>query len=405
MPYPPARRLKDGVRGLAILLAVVASAFEPTEVTTKDKMEGFDPKNSSQVLGSFEPGSKLTVIEEISEFGMYRVKYTDANGGVIEALCKTESIEPLLKTDAPKETKAEAPAVNPNKDAPPLTADNHKQVYDYWKGVLEKAGIIKELEKKGRKLEQTADGLLGLDLSGCGGVKDLGPLQGMPLASLDIGDTGVKDLGPLQGMPLNRLLMGFTKVKDLSPLKGMSFRVLNMRGATAPSLSPLSEVKIQSLDLSEVTVVGDKEFKTLGGIQPQELYLQHSPITKLGPLEGMPLKRLYLDASAVKDLAPLTGMKLELLGLSGCTGITDIGPLKGMPLTRLYLDGCDKPKDLSPIADCTELEILSIPSQFKGSKIEFLRKLPNLRQIGYELSKLTSPEEFWKKPGGGEKKK
>jgi hypothetical protein len=403
--------------GLLLLFGLAASAFEPVEITTREKIDAFDPKSPTQMLGSFEPGTKLTVIELASDTGMYRVKYTDAKEGVIEALCRAAAIDPLLKAQAPKETKNETktdakaetkaetpPVANPNKDAPQLTADNHQQVYDYWKGVLDKAGILKELEKKGRKLEQGADGLFALDLSGCA-VKDLGPLQGMPLVNLDIGNTGVKDLGPLQGMPLNRLAMGFTRVKDLSPLKGMSLTALNLRGATAPSLSPLTEVKIGSLDLSEVNVVGDKEFKTLEGVEAEELYLQHSPITKLGPLGGMPLKRLYADASAVKDLSGLAGLKLEILGLSGCAGVADISPLKGMPLKQLRLDGCEKVKDLSVVADMADLEMLSIPSQLKGAKIECLRKLTNLRQIGYDLSKLMAPEDFWKKPAAGEKKK
>lgn len=86
--------------GLVTLLAIVASALEPTEVTTRDKVDGFDPKDSTQLLGSFEPGSTLTVIEQLSELGMYRVKYTNAQGGVIEALCKAAPIDALLKEDA-----------------------------------------------------------------------------------------------------------------------------------------------------------------------------------------------------------------------------------------------------------------------------------------------------------------
>jgi len=78
-----------------------------------------------------------------------------------------------------------------------------------------------------------------------------------------------------------------------------------------------------------------------------------------------------------------------------------------MPLTYLYLKARAGIKDLTPLAECKELETLVIPDHFKAKQIEFLRKLPNLHYLGYQVESNGKPleaEEFWKKYGGGGKK-
>ena len=76
------------------LIAIAALAFDPTEITVKEKTTAFDSKNPSQILGVFAPRTKLTVIE--LNAGMYRVRYNDPKVGAIDALCKPETIQPLL---------------------------------------------------------------------------------------------------------------------------------------------------------------------------------------------------------------------------------------------------------------------------------------------------------------------
>src|SRR5438552_2698723 len=54
-------------------------------------------------------------------------------------------------------------------------------------------------------------------------VRDLSPLKGMPLTSLNLTACGqVSDLSPLKGMPLTTLNLWGCSVRDLTPLQGMS---------------------------------------------------------------------------------------------------------------------------------------------------------------------------------------
>lgn len=62
--------------------------------------------------------------------------------------------------------------------------------------------------------------LTSLSLGGCGNVKDLKPLEGMQLRTLNLSFTGVSDLSSLAGMPLVELnLEGCSRISDFTPLK------------------------------------------------------------------------------------------------------------------------------------------------------------------------------------------
>jgi Leucine-rich repeat (LRR) protein len=110
----------------------------------------------------------------------------------------------------------------------------------------------------------------------------------------------------------------------------------------------------------------------------------------------MPLVHLYLSNTRVADLSPLKDMPLESLHLDR-TAVADLKTLKGMPLRRLRLDGCSQLTDLSPLAHCQDLEVLILPTHH--GDIEFLRKLPKLRQLSYHFdldeNKIQTTANFW----------
>jgi hypothetical protein len=101
----------------------------------------------------------------------------------------------------------------------------------------------------------------------------------------------------------------------------------------------------------------------------------------------------------VSDLRPLASMPLETLQLSFCD-ISNISVLRGKPLRELRLDSCKNLHDISALADCKQLERLTIPNE--AENIEFLRQLPTLKLLGYsvpggwELEKMPTIAEFWK---------
>jgi hypothetical protein len=128
-----------------------------------------------------------------------------------------------------------------------------------------------------------------LVLTGNINLRDLAPLRGMPLESLNVHDVGISDLSPLNAMPLTELHCGCTRVTSLEPLRGMRLTVLNV---------------------------------------------DHDRIDDLAPLQGMPLTELCCGNTLVSDLTPLRGMKLTRLRCGG-TGVTDLAVIRDMPLEQV----------------------------------------------------------------------
>ena len=201
-----------------------------------------------------------------------------------------------------------------------------------------------------KRLERTENGYLKINLANTP-TRELAPLANLPVVSLNLWKTKVTQLRPLAGMPLQELYLTFTSVDDLSPLRG----------------APM-----------------------------QSLTIAYAPVSDLAPLKGMPLVHLYLSNTRVADLSPLKDMPLESLHLDR-TAVADLKTLKGMPLRRLRLDGCSQLTDLSPLAHCQDLEVLILPTHH--GDIEFLRKLPKLRQLSYHFdldeNKIQTTANFW----------
>ena len=221
-------------------------------------------------------------------------------------------------------------------------------------------------------------------------VSDLRPLHGMPLNVLVISDTKVTDLSPLAGMPLKRLDIGGLKVSDLTPLAGMPLTNLGAAFTEIRDLTQLHGLPLQELNLCSARLVTD--LRPLAGMPLTYLHiLGATGVTDLKPLQGMPLRYFNCTQTQVTDLRPLHGMPLEELHLTG-TPASDLSPLRGMPLRTLGVP--NKSTDLTPLAECRQLEVVIIPSECPG--INFLRSLPNLKQIGPNSAALLPVAEYWK---------
>ncbi len=188
------------------------------------------------------------------------------------------------------------------------------------------------------RLKRDAFGYLDINLSGTQ-TRNLKPFAGLPVSVLNLWRTRVHDLRPLAGMPLRQLYLAYTAVDDLSPLNGL----------------PL-----------------------------QSLTVAFAPVKVLQPLQGMPLVYLHLSGTQVTDLAPLKDMPLRALHLDR-TPVTDLKPLAGLPVKELRLDGCEELRDLTALAQCTELEVLVLPRDH--GEIGFLRNLPKLKRLSYHFDR------------------
>ena len=294
-------------------------------------------------------------------------------------------------------------------------------------------------------------------------IADLGPLRGMPLKELRLFRTRVSDLSPLQGMSLERIELGYTEVTDISVLRGMPLSeaaFLNCPALT--DVSPLADCKeLQTVtlppnaknfeflrDFSRLARLGFNENKPavtfwreydteawlrtlresgvviknvqrlpddtwqmdlsntaindltiLKGAPISDLNIGATAVTDLTPLRGMALKKLSLANVQVTDLSPLEGMRLETLQIIG-TNVKDLTVLRGMPLTSVRLLNCKVITDLSPLADCKELQNIQLPPN--ATNIEFLRAFPKLTRIGFRSDPITTwlagktAAEFWK---------
>jgi serine/threonine protein kinase len=255
------------------------------------------------------------------------------------------------------------------------------------------------------------------------GISSLEPLRGMPLTFLSVGSTKVDDLRPLTGMPLKHLIVHMTRVNDLAPLKGMPLETLYLEGLSIRDYSPLAGMPLDLLKTGNSDTVMPAGLLDAVGAMPLKamlhlssynnlvdisflknkplrsgLILNGSPISDLSALEGKTMAHLELRGTKVKDLTPLRTVKADLLNLSE-TPITDISPLAGTPVKELILQRCSNLRDVSPLAQCPELERLCVPLGVQG--LDGLRNHTKLQKLTYSLddlnwSKVPPIEDFWK---------
>jgi len=208
-------------------------------------------------------------------------------------------------------------------------------------------------------------------------VHDLAPLEGMPLRKLDCYETNVHDLAPLTGAPLTWLHCARTRVSDLRPLRGMPLRHLSLHYAPVSDLRPLKGMPLRWLHLMQCKFVSD--LTPLAGMPLEYLNCQWTAVSDLTPLKGVPLKTLDIAGCPVRDLGPLHGAPLVELNCGLITTIEEITPLKGMPLRMLTLSGAPV-KDLTPLRGSALKRLL--PPQRKVLTPESLKVIEELEGRG-----------------------
>jgi len=244
--------------------------------------------------------------------------------------------------------------------------------------------------------------LKSISLHGANQLVNLSPLMGMPLESIDLYGVRATDLSPLSGMPLKRLDVP-TQVSDLSALKDMpALESLSVAGSKVKDFSPLKAMKkLKSLQIADWNGSGFADITTLAGLPLEELNLCNTKVTDLGPVKNLPnLKSLTIQGLPISSLDGLKGTKLTTLNIAA-SKVADLTPLAGSPLKYLIACNCPNLVDLKPLAECKDLEGLTLPA--KRGDIEFLRKMPKLKFLTADqrtedwfLVQQTA-EAFWKK--------
>jgi len=185
-------------------------------------------------------------------------------------------------------------------------------------------------------------------------LSDIAPLRGHALTVLHINNTSVKNLSPLEGMPLVEINASYTPVSDLSALHAAPLEVVLLRGTAVRDVSIVRGKPLRHVDVSETSVfdfrplIGPqlarfeaadsqlRDISLLQGAPVRHLNLSRSGVYDFGPLRGLPLEHLELDKTQIKDLSVLQGKALRYLSCRE-TALADIRVLAGMPLQNLYL--------------------------------------------------------------------
>jgi serine/threonine-protein kinase len=174
-----------------------------------------------------------------------------------------------------------------------------------------------------------------LDLSGFRNLSDIGPLEGLPIASLGLSQTRVRDLWPLRGMPLKSLSIVETQVETLAPLAGLPLAKLGINRTRVRDLIPLKGCPLASF----------------GAYDTQ--------IEDLSPLADCPLVLLAVPSTRVRFLPKFTAGKLRLLQATN-TRLEDLSPLAGQPVEFIGVSRTNV-RDFSPLKECPKLNFLGIP--------------------------------------------
>ncbi|HVJ68364.1 MAG TPA: protein kinase [Caulifigura sp.] len=227
---------------------------------------------------------------------------------------------------------------------------------------------------------QALTSLKGLNLWGCSGLVDLGPLKGLPLTRLIVGSfqtkTQIRNLEPLRGMKLTELNLYHCQVSNFEPLRGMPLTLLSLFSPQLQDCEALRGMKLTRLSLDRSPAITD--FTPIEGMPLTGLALGRCQFKDIGLLKGMPLTWLMLADTKVQELEVLNGMPLKTLQIHR-TGVTNLNPLAGMELEEIRLT----PKTIT-------------------LGLDTLRDMKSLKTIGVDDSKAWPAAEFWERYDKGE---
>ncbi len=287
-----------------------------------------------------------------------------------------------------------------------LVGEEKRLLLDYWIERLRDLPVA-PARPIGKRLSMLADGTLALDLSNTT-IVDLTPLEGMPLAKLNLsGCIAVTDLSALRNLPLRILHIDQTRVTNLAPLARMSsLKAVDLSDTGVSDLSPLKGLPMEQLSLRATKVV---DLAPLQGMPLQSLNLRSTKVSSVQRLAGLPLVSLDCTAIPATDFRALAGASLKELNLQ-YTRVADLSFLRGMPLQHLILNSCALAKGYQVLQELRTLETLLLPDTVWSlpkeeiAAIAVLRRHPALRQIatesaqmqGQPLTGIESAGAFWK---------
>lgn len=220
-------------------------------------------------------------------------------------------------------------------------------------------------------------------------IRNLSPLEGLPLTTLVLCDNQIEDLTPLASLTgLRTLWLGGNTPSDLTPLAGLTrLRDLNLDGVETDgqlnpldSLAPLSELPLTRLSLG-LRSVSDGDWSLLGELPLlEELSLWAPPEEAIAPLlERDLLPVLNVGLLPCEDLSILADCQVVDLRLhSGQVSLEGAGELPRLRNLGLFRS---QVTDLSPLGEAQLLETFSFDGSSSISDFSALTTLPRLYTV------------------------
>jgi len=205
---------------------------------------------------------------------------------------------------------------------------------------------------------------------------------------------GLRDLSPIKGLKLSTLDLSGNPVREIRHLRGMPLSVLWLENTRVVSLSSLSNAKLRELRLNNSPI------ESLDGLQGQpmeQLYAVATRIKDIEPLRKSNLRGLWLTDSPVADLSPLAGLPLESL-TAHRTLVNDLSFVRKLPVIQRLHIAETLIEDLTPLEGIRLTRLVFTPSRIKRG-MEVARRLSNLKEIGVafdaQRQELLPPSQFW----------
>jgi Leucine-rich repeat (LRR) protein len=129
-------------------------------------------------------------------------------------------------------------------------------------------------------------------------VKDLSPLAGIRLESLNAQRNPGIELRHLAGMPLADLNIEYCGLSDLGPIRGMPLRRLWLSGNQVASLTPLAGAPLRELVCSNNRIT---TLAPLAGSSLRQMFCANNPITSLDPFVEKPPAHFYFSSPTIPD--------------------------------------------------------------------------------------------------------
>ena len=228
-------------------------------------------------------------------------------------------------------------------------------------------------------------------------IKDISPLEGMDLFTLDLGGNFIRDLKPLEQMPmLKSLRIANNPVYDLGPLIPLqNLREIGLENTEVYDLTPLGQLKrLENVNLfntscKDYSVLADLPNLTSANISDSSV-ADVASVIKNRNLQTLVAHRCgIMDVKLFEGLDNLVRLELWGNGITDLTGVEKLDNLSALVLNYTSVT------DLTPLQNMKKLDQLEI--QGIKADLDPLLEIPSLRDVVCSSDMKEQADRIWDK--------